>query len=84
MGAARLAQDQTGFRLAQVHDLEGGIVIDHELLDALLSGPGERGDAQDRVIAVAARAGLLILAGSVEKWVNLVPEGREAQQPGPT
>ena len=42
---------------------------------------GGRGDAQDRVIAVAVRAGLLILAGPVEERVDLLAEGREAQEP---
>ena len=41
------------------------------------------GDAQDRVVAVAVRTGLLIVAGLIEKRVDLLSEGREAQEPGP-
>ncbi len=40
------------------------------------------GDAEDRVIGVAIRAGVLVFAGLIEERVDLAPKGRKAQEPG--
>ena len=79
--APRLAEDQAGLGLAQVHDLERRVVIDHELVALCVRGRVGLGDPQDRVVGVAIGAGMPIVAGLVEERVDLLSEGREAQQP---
>ena len=80
--AAGLAQDQAGLGLAQVDDLERRIVVDHELLTAESTAGIGLGDAEDRVVGVAIRAGMLVFAGLIEDRVDLAPEGRKAQGAG--
>jgi hypothetical protein len=74
VGTRRLAQDQAGLGLAEVHDFERRVVIDHELLAGEIAGAVGLGDLEDRVIGVAIRAGMPILAGLVEDRVDLAPE----------
>ena len=78
--APRLAKDQAGFGVAQIHDLERRVVIDDQRVFARGLRIG-LGDAEDGVVGVASGAGVPVLPGLVKERIDLLPEGGEAQEP---
>src|SRR5579883_3478190 len=68
--APRFAEDQAALRLAEVHDLQRRVVVDHERVLGRARTSGD--NPEDGVGPVAFGAGVPILAGLVEEGVHAV------------
>src|SRR5271157_4621604 len=83
VGTQRLAEDQARFGIAQVHDLEHGVVVDQELLVREAFCWIGLGDSEYCVACVTARTRVAVFPCLVEERVDRAPEGRETEQSRP-
>src|SRR5271157_6185646 len=79
LGTSRLAEDQARFGIAQVHDLEHRVVVDHELLVRVALCWIGLGDRENRVVCVTASTGIRVFPRLVEERVERAPEGCKAE-----